>query len=182
MPDLRVVASVVDAGTPSARLVAWMTGAQLPDHADATAAVAQVLPAHMRPILVMVDGFPRTAGGKIDKAALPVPEVAVHPAPVLDGDDTLVRDASAIMANLLGSPDVGADQSFYDLGGHSLLMIDLVGRLETLAGLRLGPTEIYENRTPRHIAHLLRKGSDTPKHIIPIQQSGARPPLFACIF
>ena len=117
MPDLRVVASVVDAGTPSARLVAWMTGAQLPDHADATAAVAQVLPAHMRPILVMVDGFPRTAGGKIDKAALPVPEVAVHPAPVLDGDDTLVRDVSAIMANLLGSPDVGADQSFYDLEG-----------------------------------------------------------------
>jgi len=91
MPDLRVVASVVDAGTPSARLVAWMTGAQLPDHADATAAVAQVLPAHMRPILVMVDGFPRTAGGKIDKAALPVPEVAVHPAPVLDGDDACPR-------------------------------------------------------------------------------------------
>ena len=58
-------------------------------------------------------------------------------------------------------------------------MIDLVGRLETLAGVRLGPTEIYENPTPRHIAHLLRKGSDTPKHIIPIQQSGARPPLFA---
>lgn len=179
MAGLHVLASVLDEGTPAVRLVAWVTGATLPDLPALKEAAAQVLAPHMQPHFVVLEQFPRTAGGKIDMAALPVPQAIVAAALSHGIADALADEVALIMAALLGQPQVGADQSFYDLGGHSLLMIDLIGRLEGLAGVRLGPAEFYENPTPRHLAQLLRRGSAAPKHIIPIQPGGRHPPLFA---
>lgn len=179
MAGLRVLATVLEAGTPAARLVAWVTGATLPEVADLKAAAGRVLPAHMQPFFLVVDSFPRTAGGKIDMAALPVPQIEVNVDPVQGTGGGLTSEVAELMAALLGQPHIGADQSFFDLGGHSLLMVDLIGRLEALAGVRLGPAEFYENPTPRHLAKLLRKGSKAPKHIIPIQPEGIKPPIFA---
>jgi amino acid adenylation domain-containing protein len=181
VPGLRALASVVEASTRAARLVTWVSGANLPSGTELSTVAARVLPQHMQPLLVPVDEFPQTAGGKIDMAALPHPWTASAPqsAAAVRPAGTLTPEIAAIMAQLLGVPQVGPDQNFYDLGGHSLLMMELIGQLEALGGLRLGLADFHDNPTPRQLARVLRKGSTAPRHIIPIQPQGTRAPLFA---
>ncbi len=177
----RALARVIGKGTPVARLVAWVTGAEgmpPPDAATLRRAVEAHLPPHMMPTLVPVADFPRTTGGKIDLAALPEPSPAVSAPSVAEDLDATTAAICALMAQTLGLPSIGPDDDFHDLGGHSLLAVQLIGRIEEVLGHRLGVGDLHRRPTPRALAAALNKAQTGPRYIIPIQPMGSQPPLF----
>ena len=182
----RALAQVVDAGTPTARLVAWVTGAEgraPPDPTVLRRTIEPHLPAHMLPALVPTLQFPRTPGGKIDLAALP-PPAQTPPAPTgANTDDTAQADSTtlaiaALMARTLNLGSVAPDDRFHDLGGHSLLAVQLIGRIEETLGHRLGAGDLHRNPTPRALAAAVNAVRTGPRFILPIQPMGNNPPLF----
>ncbi|MDF1727087.1 MAG: amino acid adenylation domain-containing protein [Sulfitobacter sp.] len=175
-PSLRAVASVLERGTPSARLVAWVTGDPQIAVEDMRRRLRDLLPAHMQPVLMQVAEFPETAGGKTDIKALPVPDLEEETDQQETGD-ALETEVCQLMAEVLGRRRVGLEQNFFDLGGHSLLSVELIGKLEARTGTRIGLADFQAKASPRALASLLRGGSGGPHHIIPIQPKGTRPPL-----
>ncbi|MEV6677450.1 amino acid adenylation domain-containing protein [Streptomyces erythrochromogenes] len=90
--------------------------------------------------IVVMEEFPLTANGKLDRGALPEPESAAGPLalPVTDNE----RVVCAAVAALLRLDRVGVDQDFFRLGGDSLLAISLLGALRK-AGLHVTPRQIF---------------------------------------
>jgi amino acid adenylation domain-containing protein len=118
------------AGDP--RLVAYTTTA--PEAAPPTAEelhalVSAALPRHMVPsAFVMLDSFPLTVNGKVDRAALPAPSqerTGGSRAPA----SALERRMTALWEEVLGIEGIGAEDSFFELGGHSLLLTRLLARI-----------------------------------------------------
>ncbi|MDZ4269382.1 MAG: amino acid adenylation domain-containing protein, partial [Mycobacterium sp.] len=119
------------------------------------ARVAAALPEYMTPAgYVVVDTIPITAHGKIDRAALPDPQISAvteFRAPATDTE----RHLAEVFAGLLGHESVGADDSFFDLGGHSLLATKLVAELRSQFGVEVAVRDIFELGTvARLAAHL----------------------------
>ncbi|MBB2992300.1 mycobactin peptide synthetase MbtE [Mycolicibacterium iranicum] len=119
------------------------------------ARVAAALPEYMTPAAyVVVDHIPITAHGKIDRAALPEPEITAVNAfrePTTGTEHQLAE----VFSELLGHDRVGADDSFFDLGGHSLLATKLVAELRPRFGVEVGVRDIFEHPTvARLAAHL----------------------------
>ncbi|MFE6775879.1 non-ribosomal peptide synthase/polyketide synthase [Streptomyces sp. NPDC057702] len=170
-PRVRTAAVVVRAdGAGPQRLVGYLVPAERPgaDHAaepvspdrpplvdtDALRAeLAASLPEHMVPAaLVVVAGLPVTANGKLDQAALPAPDftAAIGQAKPEGPTEELLAE---LFATVLALPTVGADDSFFTLGGDSILSMRLVARARA-AGLRLSPREVFEEPTVRRLAAL----------------------------
>jgi hypothetical protein len=115
-----------------------------------------VLPAYMIPTYVtMVEAFPLTTNGKIDKAALPSPASqlpAAHIAPA-----TLIETMLADMyATLLVREQVGAADSFFDLGGSSLQVMRLISMMADDLRVSIDVSTVFLAPTPRQLAALLR--------------------------
>ena len=136
------------------RLVGYVTGTA--DPATARAALADRLPAYMVPTAVMViDALPLTVNGKLDTRALPAPEyqeVDHYRAPHGPVEETL----AAIYAQVLGLERVGADESFFELGGDSILSMQVVARAHE-AGLLCRPRDIFVEQTVARLARVARK-------------------------
>ncbi|KWX67625.1 non-ribosomal peptide synthetase [Mycobacterium sp. NAZ190054] len=116
------------------------------------ARVAAALPEYMTPAAyVVVDEIPITAHGKIDRAALPEPEISATTAfrePAAGTEAQLAQ----VFADLLGHEKVGADDSFFDLGGHSLLATKLVAELRSRFDADVEVRDIFENATVARLA------------------------------
>ncbi|MBT8152592.1 amino acid adenylation domain-containing protein [Epibacterium ulvae] len=181
LPDAQVIVDVIDRNQPTARLMAWVKVDTTPDRIAIGQNLRHRLPAQMRPEIRFVDIIPTTAGGKVDMKALP--QSGDHQAKVVklpDGGETALEcRVQTIMARVLGRKSVSVTDDFYDLGGHSLMAVELLGRIETETGEQLGIMDLKENPTARGLARILETGSSAPKHIVPIQPKGNRPPLFA---
>lgn len=172
-----VVTAIRNQGTPAAQLISWI---KAPDGlSQIKSRTEALLPAHMRPTLVLVEDFPTTAGGKIDMKSLPDPVEETTTAGLSGGETRIEQLVQEIMAKVLGRKSVGVNDSFYDLGGHSLLAVELIGKLESATGGKLGIMDLKNHPTCRELARILETGSNAPKHIVPIQPNGSRPPLFA---
>ncbi|WEV24181.1 amino acid adenylation domain-containing protein [Streptomyces sp. 71268] len=165
-PQVRAAAVVVraDGGGPR-RLVGYLVPAARPESRDGQRAdavdtdalraeLAATLPEHMVPAaLVVVDRLPVTANGKLDQDALPAPDFAAavgHAKPAGPTEELLAE----LFAAVLALPAVGADDSFFTLGGDSILSMRLVARARA-AGLRLTPREVFEEATVRRLAALV---------------------------
>lgn len=91
--------------------------------------LAAVLPAHMVPVaLVQLADFPLSANGKLDRKALPLPELAQHNAGRAP-ESELENTIAGAFANLLGREIRSVDDDFFALGGHSLLAMRLAAEL-----------------------------------------------------
>src|SRR6202012_1173311 len=106
------------------RLVGYITGSA--DPVDVRAQLAQRLPGYMVPAAVVVlDALPLTVNGKLDKRALPAPEYhkrgGEYRAPSTPVEEVLAD----IYAQVLGVERVGVDDSFFDLGGDSILSMQV---------------------------------------------------------
>ncbi|WP_051637413.1 non-ribosomal peptide synthase/polyketide synthase [Rhodococcus sp. UNC363MFTsu5.1] len=126
-------------------------GAEL-DPQELRAAIGDALPAYMVPSAVMVlDALPINATGKLDRRALPVPEFVTDRE--FRGPTNPVEEAVAgVYAELLGAERVSVDDSFFELGGNSLLATRLVARVNSALGTSLAIRAVFEHPTVAELA------------------------------
>ena len=133
------------------RLVGYVTGTA--DPATARAALAERLPAYMVPAAVVVlEALPLTPNGKLDTRALPAPEyqdVDRYRAP----DNPTEEILAGIYAQVLGLERVGVDESFFELGGDSILSMQVAARARA-AGLVCRPRDIFVEQTVARLARV----------------------------
>jgi amino acid adenylation domain-containing protein/non-ribosomal peptide synthase protein (TIGR01720 family) len=118
------------------------------------------LPEYMIPsAFVFLDHLPLTANGKIDRAALPLPDHSrpdsVFAAPRNPVEEVLVN----IWSSVLGVDRVGVHDNFFDLGGDSILSIQIIARANQ-AGLGLLPRQLFQHQTVAELATVA--GTPTP--------------------
>ncbi|OBJ51342.1 non-ribosomal peptide synthetase, partial [Mycobacterium sp. 1423905.2] len=133
------------------RLVGYVTGTA--DPADIRARLADRLPAYMIPAaIVVLDAVPLTANGKLDTCALPAPEY--QGAQQYRAPGSMVEEMLAgIYAEVLGLERVGVDESFFDLGGDSIMSMQVVARARA-AGLLCRPRDIFVEQTVSRLAQV----------------------------
>ncbi|MFH9850990.1 amino acid adenylation domain-containing protein, partial [Streptomyces sp. NPDC017246] len=165
-PAVETAAVLTRQDTPgTVRLVAYVVPAELQEGADPDLArtlrthIAGHLPHYMVPSAVVVlPELPLTANGKLDRAALPAPAAATGDTggegPRTDREKTLC----GLFSDVLGVADVGIDDGFFDLGGDSIMSIQLVGRARR-AGLELSVRDIFEHRTVAALAHVVTEST-----------------------
>nr|WP_243654735.1 non-ribosomal peptide synthase/polyketide synthase [Nocardia alba] len=140
-------------------LVSYVRGAASEDgarHAVDPAALveyaAQHLPAHMVPAAVMVlDEIPLTPAGKLDRRALPEPVLA--PREFRTPTSEVEAIIAAVFAEVLGVDAVGLDDSFFALGGDSILSIQLVSRAKD-RGVLFKPRDVFDKRSVAGLAEI----------------------------
>ncbi len=124
---------------------------------------AEQLPDYMRPAgYVLMQTFPRTASGKIDRRRLPPPghrrpELAnAYVAPKTESEKVVER----VWRLLLGIDRAGIDDSFFDLGGNSALAVTMASRLGRELGCEVATLLVFEHPTVRLLA--ARLAADAP--------------------
>lgn len=131
---------------------------------------------------MVLNELPLTANGKIDRRALPAPAAqtsalkAEHVAP----RNNIERALAAIWSKVLNASDIGIHDDFFDLGGHSLIGIQLLGQVEQQFGKALPLKTLFEAPTIAQFADLL-KGEGAAhdwKNLSLIQPEGDDLPLF----
>ncbi|HEX5254707.1 MAG TPA: amino acid adenylation domain-containing protein, partial [Mycobacterium sp.] len=131
------------------RLVGYVTGPV--DPTEIRAALTERLPGHMVPAAVVaLDALPLTPNGKLDTRALPAPtyqDVDHYRAPCNAVEEILAD----IYAEVLGLERVGVDDSFFELGGDSILSMQVVARARA-AGLLCRPRDIFVEQTVARLA------------------------------
>lgn len=133
------------------RLVAYVVSADgLPLDSEAIrTTLRRTLPEYMVPnLFVALDALPLTPNGKVDRKALPPPPAAAAEATVADLLMTPHQQRVAtIWRQLLGVPRVGLRDNFFDLGGHSLLLVKLQVRLQGEFGAEVPLVELFQRTT-----------------------------------
>ncbi len=110
------------------------------------------LPGYMTPeAFVRLDALPLTANGKLDREAMPAPDfgqVVASRAP----QTQLQQELCAMFSSLLEVPEVGIDDSFFDLGGQSLQAIRLCNRIGAAVGVGVSVNKLFDNPTVAQLA------------------------------
>ncbi|MFC4909840.1 amino acid adenylation domain-containing protein [Actinomadura gamaensis] len=113
--------------------------------------VSATLPDYMVPATVVpLDALPLTVNGKLDRKALPEPEFQAKTdsrAPRTQEEEIL----AALFAEVLGLEGVGIDDGFFDLGGDSIIAIQLVSRARQ-QGLAISPREVFQHQSVAELA------------------------------
>ena len=175
------------------RILAWALTEQgsLLDSAKLSAWLAGRLPAFLRPDGVAVLGsFPITANGKIDVAALPDPAVSAAPAgraAFSAPQGAIETRLAALWSELLELPEIGRDDDFFALGGHSLMALRLFSRINREFGRTLPLAALISHPTVSQLASLLTLDPekvtapvDERGHLVALSEGGSEAPLF-CI-
>ncbi|BCJ33896.1 hypothetical protein Athai_13990 [Actinocatenispora thailandica] len=166
------------------RLVGYVTAAagHTPDPVALRRELGATLPTYLVPsLVVLLDRLPLTHNGKVDRRALPAPDLSG-----LAGRSAPRRPAEAVLCGLvaetLGLPAVGVDDNFFDLGGHSLLATRLISRVREVLGAEVPLRAVFATPTPaglaRHVTGRDDTGDDGFDVLLPLRPTGDRPPLF----
>jgi thioesterase domain-containing protein len=180
------------------RLVAYVKSATGPevkvDTAELREHLKTNLPDYMVPSAFMIlDVIPLTPNGKVDRKALPIPEYAAETEYVAPRDET-EQQLADIWQALLRIEQVGIHDNFFKLGGHSLLVITLISRIQN----KLDPTAelwmMFNYPTIAEFAGRLKSllssdgivpviSRDVVPHpaLMQVNLTGTNPPLF-CVF
>ncbi|MBM7114473.1 amino acid adenylation domain-containing protein [Archangium primigenium] len=185
-PDVAEAAVVVrSAPGGDARLVAYV--APRGGQADAAwegvlrASLARVLPEYMVPSrFAVLERLPLTSSGKVDRRALPAltesgPGMS---APVVPPRDERERALVEIFEAVLGVGGVGATSDFFLLGGHSMLALRLIARIEATFGVQLPLATLFQTSTVEGLAVALSAAGGTRGVLVPLGGQGEAPPLF----
>ncbi|KAG0196525.1 hypothetical protein BGX28_010028 [Mortierella sp. GBA30] len=148
--------------------------------------LATKLPEYMVPAaFVRMDTLPLTHNGKLDRKALPSPEGSAFAFQAYEEPRGEVENMlSSIWRELLKVERVGRNDGFFNLGGHSLMAVRMIGRIRAMLGFNLSLRTLFEAPTIAELApRLLATGAAQDESydvLLPIKPRGSRPPLF-CI-
>ncbi|WP_227106801.1 jagaricin-like haemolysin non-ribosomal peptide synthetase HmlG [Chromobacterium rhizoryzae] len=174
-PGIAAAAVALHHAPPAAaRLVGYLVPAD--GEADTAAlrrALAEQLPEYMIPSAwVSLPALPLTPNGKLDRRALPAPELAAraYRAP----GTPLEAQLAALFAAVLGLPRIGVDDSFFDMGGHSLLTLQLLSRIREELGVELPLASLFTSGTVAEFARLVQEAGQAaaPSVLVPIRTDG----------
>jgi amino acid adenylation domain-containing protein len=179
--EVVVVARDGEVGDP--RLVAYHTG----DRAGAAALRAHLaarLPEYMVPAaFVHMDALPVNPNGKLDRKALPAPELAPDEEAYVAPRTPVEEVLAGIWAEVLGVGRLGVHDSFFELGGHSLLATRAVSRVRELFGVELPLRALFEGPTVAEMASAVederRAGLPVLPPVVATGRTGALPLSFA---
>ncbi|MGP1013010.1 amino acid adenylation domain-containing protein, partial [Serratia sp. CY68801] len=185
-PRVRSVAvDAIDDGDGGKRLVAWVVPAPEAERATLATGLRQHLqarlPDYMVPVAyVWLEALPLTGNGKLDKRALPVPQVDAYVreayAPPQGEAENLL---AAIWRELLGIERVGRYDHFFELGGHSLMAVRLANRVQQ-AGWQLPLQALFASPVLHVLAQALEVApAQEPLPILPVARDGDLPLSFA---
>ncbi|HAT2878057.1 non-ribosomal peptide synthetase [Serratia marcescens] len=185
-PRVRSVAvDAIDDGDGGKRLVAWVVPAPEAERATLATGLRQHLqarlPDYMVPVAyVWLEALPLTGNGKLDKRALPVPQVDAYVreayAPPQGEAENLL---AAIWRELLGVERVGRYDHFFELGGHSLMAVRLANRVQQ-AGWQLPLQALFASPVLHVLAQALEVApAQEPQPILPVARDGELPLSFA---
>jgi hypothetical protein len=164
-----VTAHHTDAGTRLAAHLVPATGGTLPQPAPLQDWLRQRVPDYVVPhVFVGLDRLPVTATGDVDRQALPTPDLHIAHVPPRDDTD---REILALWCELLGHTDVGIHDNFFEVGGHSLLIPQVVHRVNKTFGTTLPMRALFRSQTVMTLADEVRvslaKRADLPAAAAP---------------
>ncbi|WP_288424903.1 non-ribosomal peptide synthetase [uncultured Spirosoma sp.] len=169
------------------RLVAYVLA---PDLTDSTFAnrvgdwknnLRDVLPTYMVPAdFVRISQWPITPNGKIDRKALPKPGALTDMAQRRQPETTIEKTIAAIWRDALGVQQISVEDDFFDLGGHSMIAVQVMTQLETETGRRLPLSTLMTHSTIQKLASLFEteKPATSWKSLVPIRPEGSKVPIY----
>jgi amino acid adenylation domain-containing protein len=160
-----------------ARLVAYVATGDAAAVERLKAALSAQVPAYMQPsTYVVLDRLPLNANGKVDRRALPAPDLAAvdaHAPPQTPTEAALAE----IWQRLLRLETVGVEANFFELGGHSLLATRVTSEIAKTLGKPLPVRAIFEHTTVRQLAAHLDRQAQAQYIAIPTAASDGPLPL-----
>ncbi|MCC7416298.1 MAG: amino acid adenylation domain-containing protein [Acidobacteria bacterium] len=171
---------VVDGEGPARRLIGYvvpLSGAGL-DPAAIREAVKAQLPAYMVPAaIVPLAAWPLNANGKVDRRALPPPDEERAAAGSFVAPQTgLEQTVAGVWQSVLGVAAVGTSDNFFDLGGHSLLLVRVQGALEAALGRPVPLVALFRYPTVGALAAHLDGNAPAQAEAAALPSAGPAPP------
>ncbi|MBB4637955.1 non-ribosomal peptide synthetase [Longimicrobium terrae] len=183
-PYVREVVVLPRGSGDAERLVAWMVMASPMTDAELRIHLRGRLPEYMIPgAFVRMDALPLTRNGKVDRRALPEPDLSGRPGSA-EARTPTEELLAAIWSDLLDVARVGPEDGFFELGGHSLLATRVVSRVREAFGVELPVRAVFEHANlaaqAAEIDRMARAvaGSEAPP-IVPVPREGDLPLSFA---
>lgn len=142
------------------RLAAYLVAEAQPSHADLQHFLQERLPDYMVPsAFVFMDELPLTPNGKVDRKALPAPDRArpdlkdsfVPPATPLE------EELARMWKELLSLERIGIHDNFLELGGHSLMVMQIISRVRADFGLEISLHEVFRTPTIKGLATIIEQ-------------------------
>ena len=182
--DVQACCVIAREDTPGdKRLVAYVVA-----HQDCTPTISELrhflktkLPEYMVPnAFVMLESLPLTSSGKVDRRALPTFSYTSDSDKFVAPRNQLELQLVQIWSRILKFDNVGVQDNFFDLGGHSLLTPYLMAQIKQQFGKDIPIASLYQNPTIEQLATILQEDSDYSiwSPLVAIQPNGSKPPLF----
>jgi len=147
--DKRLVAYVVS-DTESTSLIA-----------DLRSQLKERLPDYMVPAaFVILDALPLTPNNKLDRRALPAPSGVVHKSDYVAPSTEIEQTIADVWCEVLNQDRLDVNDNFFDLGGHSLLMVEANSKLRKLLNKDFSITDMFQYPTVSSLAKYLSKQDD----------------------
>jgi amino acid adenylation domain-containing protein len=146
-------------------LVAYIR-ARAPIERELRALLAEHVPSYMIPsTFVFVKEWPLTSTGKVDRKALPAPELAASTMAYVAPRTRVEKELAAIWSELLRVDLVGLDDNFFELGGHSLIVTRVVAQVRSFFGIKLPVRALFESPTVRQLAEEVEHRLAAPRKV-----------------
>lgn len=177
----QAVVLAIESNTGQKNLAAYYVLKSSVNSTDLRAFLLTKLPDYMVPIYFMVMPIlPLTPNGKIDRKALPDPQTAVSNNDIQGPSDVIETELLEIWQKLLGVNHLNVTDSFFDLGGHSLLIAEMLTEIGVRWERALPINILFEAPTIQKLAVFLRSSDIVHQTIIPFRIQGSKPTIF-CI-
>jgi amino acid adenylation domain-containing protein len=184
-PGVREAVVIVREEDGEKRLVGYVVteGQSAPVVQEMRRVLQQQLPEYMVPsAIVQLPELPLTPNGKVDRCSLPDSEMVQLQMgeTFFAARDLLELKLINLWEEMLGSRPIGVRDKFFEIGGHSLLAVRLMARIERDFGERLPLAALFQEATVEHLATLLRHRANSASHssLVGIKTLGSKRPFF----
>jgi aryl carrier-like protein len=133
------------------------------------------------PVILILPAFPLSTNGKVDRNALPLPKIGSQEREVtfVAPRDAREQQLAQVWSEVLRVNPISIHDNFFDLGGHSLLIMQVLSRLRERFGVQVTVREVFERPTIAEIAELLncnghRSSGNAEDAIIPLSRDRVR--------
>ncbi|MDQ2688257.1 MAG: thioesterase domain-containing protein, partial [Armatimonadota bacterium] len=188
LPNVKEAVIIVQGHIPGQKSLAAYVVPGDPNSPCSTPVLREALAAHLPGYMVpasftALPALPLTPNGKIDRKALPAPALDTSEAHLdfAAPADEIEARILALWEELLPGRVIGVRDSFFEIGGHSLLAVRMMHRLEQLTAQKIPLAALFEEATIAHLAAVVRGGprpDAVPEPMVAFHTGGAKTPLF----